>query len=341
VPASLAGMRALLTPPASILDPITRAPRVGSYRGGLPRVDLSPLAPGALGRLLKHKRWTYVGLASDEVFIAIAVAHLGYIANAFAFVFDRATRRMLVDRASLAPPFAASVGDTGGEGSLARVRLPGASVRIERPLGETAIRVQAAFRGLEVDARLETAAAPPAISAIVPVQGGLLNTTEKRLLLAVTGEATVLGRSLSLDGSLAGYDYTSGLLARRTIWRWAFALGRAQSGELVGLNLVEGFVGEAECALWIDGELIPLSEGRFGFNAARPLAPWEVRTADGSVDLRFAPGAAHADRTNLGLIASRFAQPVGLYSGTIRAPDGRELHLDSVLGVTEDQDMLW
>jgi hypothetical protein len=91
-------MRALLTPPDAILDPVTHAPRVGSYRGGLPRIDLRPLAPGALARLLQLKRWTYVALVSDEVFIAVAVVRLGYVANTFAFVFEKATGRMLVDR---------------------------------------------------------------------------------------------------------------------------------------------------------------------------------------------------------------------------------------------------
>jgi hypothetical protein len=201
--------------------------------------------------------------------------------------------------------------------------------------------VEVAFRGVDVHARLESSAAPPAISAVALIPGGVVCTTEKRLLLAVKGEATVLGRSIPLDGALAGYDYTHGLLARRTTWRWGFALGRAQSGERVGLNLVEGYVGEGECALWLDGELVPLAEGRFTFDAARPLDPWRVRTADGAVDLTFSPGAAHSDHTNLGVIASRFVQPVGVYSGTIRVPDGRVLVVDGVLGVTEDQDMLW
>lgn len=334
-------MRALLPPPDAIFDPVTRAPRVGSYRGGLPRVDLSPLAPSALARLVQRKTWTYVAIASEQVFIAIAVVRLGYLANAFAFVFDKANRRMLADRTALGPPFAASLGDVGGEGSHARVRLPGAFVRIERPRGETATTVEATFRGIEVHARLESAATPPAIAAIVPIPGGVLSTTEKRMLLAVKGEATVLGRTLALDGALAGYDYTHGLLARRTTWRWGFALGRAQGGERVGLNLVEGFVGEPECALWLGGELLPMAEGRFTFNADRPLDPWRVQTVDGAVDLRFVPGAAHSDHTNLGVLVSRFVQPVGTYSGTIRAPDGRVLELDGVLGVTEDQDMLW
>ncbi|XXX71870.1 DUF2804 domain-containing protein [Sorangium sp. So ce134] len=334
-------MRELATPPGTILDPITRAARVGSYRGDLPRVDLSPLALRRRDRLLKHKRWAYVAIASDEVFIAVAVVHLGYLALAFGVVFDKAGRRLLVDRSTFGPPFAATVGDLGGEGGAARAWLPRAQVRIERPQGEARVAVTAALRGLALEARLSSRAAPQALSAIAEAPGGVLIATEKRLLLGVEGEASVLGRRISLDGALASYDYTSGLLPRRTTWRWALALGRAESGERVGLNLGEGFIGDAECAIWLDRELIPLAEGRFTFDAARPLDPWRVRTADGAVDLRFAPGAAHSNHTNLGLVVSEFMQPIGLYSGTIRLPDGRVLELRDVLGVTEAQDITW
>ncbi|WP_437497037.1 DUF2804 domain-containing protein [Sorangium sp. So ce1099] len=334
-------MRELTTPPDAIFDPITGAARVGSYRGELPRVDLAQIAPRTLDRVLKHKRWTYVAIASDEVFIAAAVVHLGYLANTFGVVFDKAGRRLLVDRSTFGPPFAASVGDVGGEGSSARAWLPRGRVRIERPRGQASVTVTAAFRGLDLHARLDSRVAPPAISVISEAPGGVLIATEKRQLLGVEGEASVLGRRITLDGALASYDYTSGLMPRRTTWRWAIAMGRAQSGERVGLNVGEGFVGDAECALWVDGDLFPLPEGRFTFDAARPLDPWHVRTADGSVDLRFIPGAAHSNHTNLGVLASEFLQPIGLSSGTVRVPDGRVLELRDVLGVAEDQVITW
>jgi hypothetical protein len=104
------------------------------------------------------------------------------------------------------------------------------------------------------------------------------------------------------------------------------------------MNLVEGFVGEAECALWIDGALFPLAEGRFDFDAARPLQPWKVKTADGGADLRFEPGGIHEEHKNFGVIASRFVQPVGSFSGTIAVEGRGPIELDQVLGVVEDQD---
>jgi hypothetical protein len=49
-------MRPLASPPDAVVDPRTRALRSGSFRGGLPRVDLARLAPRALDRLLRHRR---------------------------------------------------------------------------------------------------------------------------------------------------------------------------------------------------------------------------------------------------------------------------------------------
>ncbi len=180
----------------------------------------------------------------------------------------------------------------------------------------------------------------PAITAIAPLGGaGLLDVTEKRTLLEASGGAIIDGEHRSLDGAVAGYDHTSGIMARRTAWHWAFLLGRAASGERVALNLVEGFAGEAECAVWVDGDLFPLGEGRFTFDAQQPLRPWRV-TAGGNVDLGFLPGAAHVERRNLGIVSSRFIHPIGVFAGTIEV-GGQRLVIERALGVTEDQDVTW
>ncbi len=115
-------------------------------------------------------------------------------------------------------------------------------------------------------------------------------------------------------------------------------MGRTNGGEPIGFNFVEGFVGVAECAAFFGGQVHPLGEPRFDFEPARPERPWTLR-ADG-IDLTFDVGAVHAQNTNLGLVRSRFLQPVGTFRGTIRIGD-RHVDLDGVPGVVEDQDVLW
>lgn len=336
--------RTLSPPPSFVADPVSGALLTGSFRGPLPRVDLSPLHQGLLSRFLHRKRWVYALVASEELVIGLVVVELGYAANAFVFVYDRKRRRMPVEHTALGPPFFAAVSDSAEEGCLARFALGKTSLRVERPAGAAVYNILVAVPGLELSARLDTGGAPPPISAIVnlgDLGGGRMNATQKRALLPVTGAATVAGTRYSLDGALGGIDYTQGYLHRHTAWRWAFLLGQSRGGERVGLNLVEGFVGAPECALWLDGDLFPLPEGRFDFSRENPIGPWRVRTADDQVDLRFEPGAVHAEHKDLYLVASRFVQVAGHYSGTIALPGRPPLHLDGVPGVTEDQDVRW
>ncbi|WP_044242607.1 DUF2804 domain-containing protein [Chondromyces apiculatus] len=333
-------MRSLLPPPDALLDHGTSALRTGSFRGGLPRLDFAQLAPGRMMRMTRQKRWLYVSMVADEVMVTVALVRLGYAANAFAFVYSRGEGRMLADRKALGLPLTARVSDEPAL-LVAEGRLPGAKVSMGRRSAGEALKVEARVGEVEVSASLDASGAPPPIAAIAMLPEGRAVATEKGALLAVRGEARVGGRRFSLDGGLGGYDYSNGLLPRRTVWRWGFALGRARSGERVGLNLVEGMSGAAECALWVDGEIEPLAEGRFTSVPGKPLQPWTVRTEDGAVDLRFAPGGAHEDNTDLRFLRARFLQPAGTYTGTIRRANGRVLEIDEVLGVTELQDVLW
>ncbi len=334
-------MRTLLPAPHAVVDPSTGVLRAGSFRGGVPRVDLSRVGAKGLRGIAQHKKWLYVGLATEDVYVGVAVVRLGYVGNAFVFAYDRASRRMLADYATITAPFQCQVGDAAGEGCSARLRAGAFAFDMARPPGSSVYAIDVRARDLLLTARMDAAAAPDALTAVVALPGGRVGTTEKRPLLSVTGELRVGDARLPLDGALGGYDYTSGLLPRRTQWRWAWALGCATTGERVAFNVVQGFLGEAECALWVEGDLFPLGEGRFDFDAARPLEPWRLRTACDALDLTFAPGGAHAERTNLGLVSSRFIQPAGVYSGRVTVPGGGELALAGVLGVTEDQDVLW
>jgi hypothetical protein len=336
-------MRTLSPRPGSVIDPCNGGLLAGSFRGGLPRVDPSLAGKSRLFRVAHEKRWVYVAVTAGDLLVTAVICRFGYASNSFAFVYDRADGRMVARYSAVAPPFAADVGDTGGEGCRARFRWLGADLSIARGHGERDYRLEITAPDLRVSARLSTEGMPPPIGAVAPLAGppGLFNATEKGVLLPAVGEVVAAGRHYALDGGLGGYDFTSGLLARRTAWRWAFALGRARTAERVGLNLVQGFVGEPECALWVDGEIYPLSEGRFELDLAKPLQPWRVRTADGEVDLRFEPGAIHAETHDFGVVASRFIQPAGSYSGTLRVAGREPLELDGVLGVAEDQEVRW
>src|SRR4051794_800133 len=78
-------MRTLAPPPRSIIDPATLAPRTGSYRGDLPRVDFSPLGKSRVFQVRHQKRWVYFGIAAGDLYVGAAMVHLGYASNCFYF----------------------------------------------------------------------------------------------------------------------------------------------------------------------------------------------------------------------------------------------------------------
>jgi hypothetical protein len=297
-------------------------------------LQAAPVAP--YFRFTHEKRWTYVALADARVFVGAAIVGLGYASTAIVFALDRERGAFLVDRSLLLPGRGASFADHGALGRSARFVSPG--VRIE--LGDRELSIDLAGPGgrpVHVSARIEPLEAP-AIGAFVPVEGGYANATEKRIAMA-TGEVVAGGRRFVLEDGLAAFDHTHGLLARHTAWRWALGLGRTGDGRTLAFNLVEGFVGEAECGLWLGDELIPLGEGRFQYDATDPLAPWAVRTTCGALDLRFRAAAVHQEHKNLGFVRSAFVQPVGHFTGSLK--HGGETIAIAVPGVTEHQDVRW
>jgi hypothetical protein len=327
-------MRNLARPPARLFDP--GGPRFGSYKGGLPELDLGPTGRGGVWNRLHKKRWTYAAVADENVIAAAAIVHLGYASTALAYALDRRTGRLLFDRSVLAPPSAASFTDGGSGKRSATFRTGGVGMF----LGDESVTVDFADadRPFHVGARASArASSPPAIGAVVPIDGGYANATEKRLLDA-EGEVVAQGMRFILKEPHVALDHTAGYLARQTTWRWALGFGRTSDGARVGFNVVQGFVGEAECAAWVGDTLVPLGEGRF--THGDPRSPWRVETTCGALEVLFRPAAVHREDTDLGVVRSRFVQPVGTFEGTLKV-GGETLSLSRMPGVTEHQDVLW
>ncbi len=330
----------LPSPPTSVLDEQGEG-RFGRYEGPLGEVDLSRaedrVGPGA--SVFKKKKWFYVALATDELYVGCAIVDAGYVANAFVFAASPKTGLLAASSHLGLARLGCRVSSTAEEGAEAWLRTLGATFRLKRDGGAYDLAVDTA--ALRVRAMLDTTGAPAPITAICRPPGGDVNVTTKRALLPASGHVVVQGAARSLAGALGGLDYTHGLLPRITRWRWAFFMGKTSEGERVAMNLVEGFNGEPECVVWIGDELVPVGEGRFQFDAKTPLEPWQVRTTCGAVDLRFSPVGMHAEKRALGLIRSEFVQPVGVFHGTLRVEGRLPIELVGVPGVVEDQSVKW
>lgn len=291
-------------------------------------------------RALRHKRWVYGVVVAGDLYLGWAVVRLGYASKLFAFAYDASAKRIVSVASRLGPPGVARVGRSSRAAAVASWSLGRDRVRFGARRGGG--RTLSLAVG-EIAAELDIADGPPAITAICPLADPAAGApgaslTEKGALLPARGSITIAGRTRDVGDALAAYDYTSGILQRRTAWRWAFFMGRDPSGAPVAMNLVGGFMGEAECAFFTADGVFPLGEGRF--TMTKPLEPWSIETSCGAARLRFQPGAEHAEEQNLGLVKSVFHQPVGTFSGEVSA-GGRTFEIRDVLGVCEDQSVVW
>jgi hypothetical protein len=344
-------------PPAPLNVCSSGAPQFGTYEGTIPSIDFSQLRgiwrESPLERFRKHKRWVYSFVATPDVAACFAIVDLGYATHAFTAAVDLHTRLTLANDGFLGLPRATGyVGNQPGAGLDARFQRPDVSLQARRNRGDSRVLVDLRLglsmpllpARLRAQWELRTSEAGPPVSVISPVEGGVVNFTQKWAGLEIGGTLEANGRRYSLEGGTGGLDYTNGYLARRTAWRWAFICGRLDDGRRVGLNLVEGF-NEArddvnENALWLDGEAMPVGRARFLWTPSDVLAPWTVHTTDGALDLSFSPIMKHAENRNLRVVSSRFVQCLGTWSGVVTV-GGQRLHLRNAPGVTEDQSVVW
>ncbi|OWY38290.1 hypothetical protein CEK28_13565 [Xenophilus sp. AP218F] len=312
------------------------APAFGRYQGIADSIDWRPLARGPWQKLqhrLHHKRWQYAAFAHSRFFIACAVVDVGWTGAAFAYVFDR-QQGQVAAAASVSglPGLPARVDDAAfGDASFARgarrfaFRRDGGSLRLTVHSPE-----------LRLEAEISLQKAPPVLLAVAPANY-LAHSTHKSGGLTASGRAYAAGNSYRLDQAVASLDYSNGLLARETRWRWASAHGRE-----LGFNLQQGYMGAAENALWLDGRLFPVGEVSFDYQPDAPLQPWRIRSQDGLVDLLFTPEGARREDKDLLIAMSRYVQPIGRFDGALIRPDtGQSIPVEHLLGVTEDHVSRW
>lgn len=350
------------TAPMTVRGP--QGARFGDYVGLTP-VLRPPGITGAPGRrhveqFLRHKRWMYTFAATPEILVTAAIVDAGPTGTAFLTVADRRTGHLLADvsRPGGTGPLV-SVNDRPGEGHRSRYRTPGTAVamhardgvlsvraKIGSPIGLPAVGRPSVHLRLDFDT-----SASPALTVIsdLDTEPPLVSTTGKSACLPVSGSVSVQREGsrheFDMEGALGGFDYTSGLLPRRTRWRWAYLTGELADGRTVGVNVSAGFSGlhgrARENSLWLDGRLHALDpDAAISYRPDDPGQPWHVTTADGLVDLTFHPVGVHRESLNLGVFRSRFLQPVGSFTGTIET-DGETVVIDGLPGVVENQDVIW
>lgn len=335
--------------PDAILD-LRGTPREGAFVGApratsleeahVPGLGLlaEPGRPRRLLRKLRRKTWCWVGVFHEDVVAAAAVADVGYLGVAWAYVAqgERVTEVAWKSPGAIGvragPPLRQSVAVAPKRLiSLAPTEAGGLTLTLELP-------------GLRVGFDVAPAGRPLTVVSDLGRGAGLPGVTVKRAGVPARGAIEVARERRALDAAFACVDWTTGYFPRRTAWQWATGAGRDVAGRAVGFNLARGVHDDArgrfnENALWVDGE--PAALPPVSFLPGERRTPWTVRSQDGAVDLLFEPRGERSEDVQLGLVSSRYRQPFGAFSGRVRDAAGRTVELDRVPGVTEDHLAVW
>lgn len=268
----------------------------------------------------REKRWQMIALATEDTFVSVVIADFGYLGYGFAYAYDRESGQTAQLKAYAPLALGVQVGTAPDEG-VSRLRAPGKRMSYDAAAGLLEVRTAQ----LEVDLRLSLGQ-PWNAGWHIPSAGE--HRTRKRMGDPGEGTLVLAGRRRALRGH-GLFDYSQGLLARQTAWRWAAGVGTA-GGRRIGWNLRTGFDDptQAENACFIDGVPQPL-----GPATIEPGGEWVVSA--GPLALRFSADGAHRENLNVGLLASRYQQPWGRFTGTY---EGTPL---SGYGVVEDHWARW
>ena len=314
----------------------------GQYAGAPSRIEwsglLSPYRRNRFWQYFHHKRWQSVALATDELFCGVAIVDVGWTNTAFAYVFDRRQRKILANFSQDGlPEISAQLNACPAIGAVSHFRFLSNRIRYQQLLGSEQYQLDLQCGDFRIEANFDTKNALPCLLAVGEVSGGSVHATVKSSGMPLSGSVTVGGREFDLTGGVASFDHSNGFLARETSWRWA----SAHSLEF-GFNLQSGYFGNTENALWLDGQLISLATAHFDFDPEEIMKPWHIYTEDGLLDLQFQPEGCRSENKNLFVAVSRYAQPIGTFSGWVKcSADATARRIEKLVGVTEDHFSRW
>ncbi|MCG8566625.1 MAG: DUF2804 domain-containing protein [Desulfobacterales bacterium] len=324
-------------------------------------IDLPPLGPQPLplgithtrqlirtsprpDQCLREKKWCYIGAVHPDLIFGAAMVHLGYVVNAFAYVFDRKTRELTEDSRIFPPLGKMEFPPHPEEGRLC-FSAPNARLTLDGDARQRYLRL--AFPRKHLRAEIQLAPPDTGLEArhfYMPMHKGNRAFTTKAAGLVVRGRIATRNKTWNLDDHAVGLlDWTHGIYPRRTQWNWACGAGISRDKRPLAFNFSRGVYeyGQLENTVWINGSPFPVGPVAFDYDPAQPTRPWRIHTPDNRVDLTFTPEGLRRKKENLGLVQSAFIQPCGRFQGGLRDPDNHLHTIKELSGVTEEHFALW
>lgn len=280
-------------------------------------------------RRSQRKAWIYCGAFSGRYYVGFAIADAGIVATAFAYVFDAQTGAYVEEKVTAPFGFGSDFDpDMKTTWTLKKFSIT--------PDGNKYIY---AYAGKRIRLKMTVTENGKGSTTIAPAGDRPFHHTYKNLLLPTEVEATVDGEEIKFSGNIGGLDFSKGYPPRHTFWNWASMNAVTESGIEFGVNLVGDFNNSIENALWVNGEVRQLSQATFSYGRPVEKSDWHITTLDDTLSMDFKPLGMRSEDTNAILMMSRFKQPFGTFSGTLRL-NGTD-HKFTGYGVVEEHFAKW
>jgi hypothetical protein len=308
-------------------SPFTKAPiPYGLYSGPVADMNTTPWQSLRRGQ---RKTWLYAGAFSSRYYAGFAIADAGIVATAFAYIFDAQTGQYVEEKTTA--PFAFGSGfdpDLKTTWDLKKFSI--------RPQGDKLI---CTYEGKRLQIKMTVLENGKGSTTIAPAGDRPFHHTYKNLLLPTEVEARVDGQETKFGGNIGGIDFSKGYPPRHTFWNWASMNAVTDSGIEFGVNLVGDFNNSIENALWVAGEVSQLSQATFSYGRPVDKSNWQIATLDGILSMEFKPLGMRGEDINVLLMVSRFKQPFGIFTGTVRLHG--QSHKFTGYGVVEEHFAKW
>lgn len=330
----------------------TSLPEFGTYSGEIEEFPLNDYKfRNIFYNLFKHlraKRWRFTGVFSPEIVIGIAVVDTGYIGTSFTYVYDRETGEIAEYTGMSLLGRACNITDNLSKGKAVfnqGKNLISMDWDLKKGIEEIKISLQTKSNRIEADIKvLEDIKVNEPHQVTFPTFKNKFAFTHKIAGLSAIGSIKCNEKTyhLNKDYSFAAIDHTLGYHDYNWEWLWSSLSGLSEDGRIIGLNLVAPITHKTinENVLWIDGKKFVLGESDFE-NKKNIMGIWKIKTKNKMVDLRFEPLKVRSETINIGIIKSKFAQPIGLYNGHFLLPDGEKIYIKDQIGIAEEHFARW
>jgi hypothetical protein len=303
----------------------------------------------AYARYFGYKRFQYFGVISEQLIFGCALVDLRYLCMAFIYLYRPSDGAMRQWRIKTPLALGMTLSDSPVRGHSA---FSFGAMKIAMEYDDTVAEFSHCKRlrvdigsELGIDAELCEPPSYPRLALCTPIAGNGWVYAQKTAGVAVRGRLqSELGNfDLQHIGAFGHHDFSAGYMRRDTFWNWACLSGVTKAGQRLGLNVSWGVneSGWSENCLWLDDVRHALPQVQFQFDRDDEKSLWRITSSDGEVALRFEPAGCFREDIDAWVLASRFRQFFGSFSGRLMTAGGHCIVVENMRGFVEDQYSRW